>query len=100
VTSIRVSVENRKWLKETLKAANKKENGRSIKLDDLLQVCRSKITSEDIEVLRNRSLTNEDRKELFASQPLGIAGFTLFSSLDFSIAKNIWSGRLGQTRFR
>lgn len=61
--SIRVSSEIKKWLDETLKVANKKSAGRKIKLDDLMIVFKGKVTSEDIELLRERSQRGEDRKE-------------------------------------
>lgn len=72
--SIRVTVENRKWIDDFLRTANKKEQGRSIKIDDLLKVLRKRVQPSDIELLQDQSLTNEDRKEILRRKYIEVRG--------------------------
>jgi hypothetical protein len=72
--SIRVANENRKWIDEILKTANKKEQGRSIKIDDLLSLLREKVQASDIELLQDQSLTNEDRREILRQKYIETRG--------------------------
>lgn len=72
--SIRVSHENKKWIDEILRTANKKERGRRIKLDDLLNVLRGKVSNDEVELMRSQSLTNEDRKEELRQKYIAVHG--------------------------
>ncbi len=62
--SIRISLENQKKVEKFLALANKKNIGRTIKIDQALGIALDLLTEEHVKRLQDQSLSNEDRKEL------------------------------------
>ena len=60
---IRVKKETKQKLEKLLQNANKKQLGRKIKVDELIQLALELVDKPHIEKLQNQSLSNEDRKE-------------------------------------
>ena len=58
---VREEMKTRAHLK--LKEINNKDRGRKLKLDEVLSFALERLTDSDIQVLRERSLSNADRKE-------------------------------------
>jgi hypothetical protein len=61
--TIRVSVDTRKRLVSELLKINKKQYGKRVKIDALLMLLLTKITSQDVTQLQEASLTGRDRIE-------------------------------------
>ncbi len=47
-----------------LKEINDKERGRKLKLDEVLVLALDRLTDSDVQLLRDRSLSNSDRQEI------------------------------------
>lgn len=63
--SIRVTTEIAQLLKSDLTKINDKKLGKNIKISEYLKLCRSLISEENIKSLRENSLSNSDRLEMF-----------------------------------
>ncbi len=61
--SIRIGRDTQKKLERLLLAANRKSEGRKVRVDQLLDLAADIIADEHIKTLQEQSLTNEDRKE-------------------------------------
>ena len=72
--TVRVSSETRKMGESLLKVANEKTSGRKVKLDEILQSALALVQPRHIEVLQERSLTNEDRKEILRQKYIAARG--------------------------
>jgi hypothetical protein len=90
--SIRVQLETQRKAERLLAVANKKKFGRKVKVDQLLNIALDLVTDRHLESLQERSLTNEDRKELLRQKYIETRGqisrdeFTGFMmSADFAI---------------
>ena len=53
---------------------NKKEIGRKVRVDALLDLALNLVTAEHIKMLQDHSLTNEDRKEILRQQYVATRG--------------------------
>src|ERR1700692_4653088 len=62
--SIRISLENQKKAERFLALVNKKKVGRTVKIDQVLNIALDLLTDEHVKKLQDQSLSNEDRKEL------------------------------------
>ena len=62
--SIRIQPDTQKKIERILALANKKQFGRKIKMEHLLNLAVEVVTDHHIEMLREQSLTHEDRKEM------------------------------------
>lgn len=60
---IRVRKSTSKLITSLVKKANQKKMGRRIKSDDLIALLLTKMTTEDLETLKDLSLSNADRLE-------------------------------------
>lgn len=82
--SVRIKAESKKAAKAWLEKANKKDFGRTVKFDELFDLAIGLVTSEHIELLQDRSMTNEDHKENLRQKyvaligPISKDGFTGF----------------------
>lgn len=72
--SIRIRVGTKKAALAFRDQANNKAFGRSIKLDEVLELAVGKLTSEHVHELQEQSLTNEDRKELLRQKYIETRG--------------------------
>ncbi|MBL7669689.1 MAG: hypothetical protein JNM39_04325 [Bdellovibrionaceae bacterium] len=72
--TVRVSSDTRKAAEAILKTANEKQNGRKIKLDEVLQAGLALIQQEHVRTLQQNSLTNEDRKEILRQKYIAARG--------------------------
>jgi hypothetical protein len=74
--SLRMHIETQKKIEKLLYSANKKNLGRRVKIDQLLCLALSLVTSDHITTLQDQSLTNEDRKEQLRQRYIAIHGPT------------------------
>jgi hypothetical protein len=72
--SIRVQLETHRKAERLLAVANKKKFGRKVKVDQLLNIALDLVTDRHLESLQERSLTNEDRKELLRQKYIETRG--------------------------
>ena len=72
--SIRVHSQSKEKASMLLNSANKKKFGRKIKLDDLIDLAIGLVTNEHLKMLQERSMTNEDRKELLRQKYIETRG--------------------------
>ena len=63
-SSVRVRPETQKRANQILQTANKKQFGRKVKIDNLIELALSLVADEHIKLLQEKSMTNEDRKEI------------------------------------
>ena len=63
-TTIRVRETTKVCALAKLKEINRKDFGRALKLDDLFDLAVCRLTEEDVKTLREKSLSNEDRREI------------------------------------
>ena len=73
-TAIRIRFETQKRAVQILQAVNKKELGRKVKVDSLIELALSLVNDEHIKVLQQKSFTNEDRKELLRQKYISERG--------------------------
>ena len=82
--SIRVSLTAKKNAKEILKTVNKKGYGRNVRLSELLELAMTLIQPAHIQMLQEKSLSSDDRKEQMRQKyiatrgPISKAEFTDF----------------------
>ena len=72
--SIRISLENHKKAEKILAVANKKKIGRTVKIDQVLNIALDLLTEAHIKKLQEQSLSNENRKELLRQKWTEING--------------------------
>ncbi|PWU19423.1 MAG: hypothetical protein C5B49_05765 [Bdellovibrio sp.] len=72
--SVRIKADSRGQAAALLIAANKKTYGRKVKLDELIELALSLVTSDHIKLLQSRSLTNEDKKEMLRQKYVEVRG--------------------------
>lgn len=72
--SVRISLESKKLASSILAKANTKKFGRKVKFDELIALAISLVTPEHIKVLQEKSMTNEDRKELLRQKYIEARG--------------------------
>lgn len=89
--SVRVSSDTRKLAESILKSANEKKSGRKIKLDEVLQASLSLVGQCHIRTLQEKSLTNEDRKEILRQRYIESRG---------QISKDDFTGFMMTTEFQ
>lgn len=61
--SLRIKKKTKSEIETKLKLANKKQRGRKITVDQIVQIAISKVTTEDIRHMQSNSLSNEDKLE-------------------------------------
>ncbi len=57
-----------------LKEINRKDMGRALKLDDLFELAISRLTEADVKTLQEKSLSNEDRREILRQKYIAVRG--------------------------
>ena len=63
-SSLRVKVVTKDSAMKILENANKKEFGRKVSMDELVNLALNNVTKEDIELLQKKSLRNKDRQDI------------------------------------
>ncbi len=89
-SSIRISRDTRRKLENILLIANKKAIGRKIKIEQALNLAIELVEEKHIKELQNRSMTNEDRKELLRQKYVELRG---------SISKDEFTGFMMKSEF-
>lgn len=74
--SIRIKIETKKAAVAFRDEANKKAFGRSIKLDEVIEVGVSQLTNQHIVELQEKSMTNKDRKDQLRQRYIEMRGPT------------------------
>jgi Rps23 Pro-64 3,4-dihydroxylase Tpa1-like proline 4-hydroxylase len=82
VRSLRISPDTHKKCERIVAMANKKANGRKIRIEQVLNLALDLVNDEQIKELQERSLTNEDRKEILRQKYVAIRG--MISKDDFT----------------
>lgn len=72
--SVRIRAESKGRANALLTAANKKDFGRTIKFDELVEFAIGLLTEEHLKMLQERSLTNEDRRERLRQKYIELSG--------------------------
>lgn len=73
-SSTRISAPSKQTAKSLLKEANNKNIGKRIKLKELIEFSLTLVTDEHIKMLREKSLTFEQRKEVLRQKYISIFG--------------------------
>jgi hypothetical protein len=85
--SVRIRITSKERAAALLLACNKKKSGRKVKLDELFEVAISQVADEQVKLLQERSLTNEDRKEILRQKYIEVRG---------PISKDAFTGLCGR----
>lgn len=72
--SLRVSEKLKANAVAKLKEINAKDSGRKVKFDEMFLLALEKLTAADVQMLRERSLTNSDRQEILRKKYSEIHG--------------------------
>lgn len=73
-SSVRVKSSSKERATALLLACNKKKSGRKVKFDELFELAIGLVSDEHVRLLQERSLTNEDRKEILRQRHISIRG--------------------------
>ncbi len=73
-TTIRVRESIKVGALAKLKEINRKDIGRALKLDDLFELAISRLTEADVKTLQEKSLSNEDRREILRQKYIAVRG--------------------------
>ena len=74
MSSVRIKTSSKTDAKALLKKANEKDLGRTIKFDELFALAIGLVRDEHLKMLQERSLTNEDRRELLRQKYIEVRG--------------------------
>lgn len=99
-SSVRITADQKQWADDFLEKANSKKFGRSIKFEDAFQLFLEEMNERHMEILRERSLTGDDRKEILRQKyieqngQISKADFTEFMMkpeyLEFMRSQGLW----------
>ena len=63
-SSLRVKLATKEAAMKILDAANKKDYGRKVSMEDLVTLAINNVTKEGVEILQKQSLRNKDRQDI------------------------------------